>query len=139
MDKKKILFVDDEMDLVKLVSSRLLAGGYDVVTARDGREALDKIKKEKPELVILDLMLPKIDGHKVCALIKADTRYKKIPVIILRLEFIISGERIKDPAKTGFIDPDKGIGVLQSQFPILDIHLVSGEIEQQSPDVIVVD
>ena len=82
MDKKKILFVDDEMDLVKLVSSRLLAGGYDVVTARDGREALDKIKKEKPELVILDLMLPKIDGHKVCALIKADTRYKKIPVII---------------------------------------------------------
>ncbi|UCD55301.1 MAG: response regulator [Candidatus Omnitrophota bacterium] len=82
MDKKKILLVDDEMDLVKLVSSRLTNSGYDVVTAYDGREALDKVKTEKPQLIILDLMLPRIDGHKVCAMLKADARYNKIPVLI---------------------------------------------------------
>lgn len=80
--KKKILLVDDEMDFVSLVKARLETADYDVVTAFDGKEALEKAKKEKPDLIILDLMLPKMDGYKVCGLLKKDTRYSKLPIIL---------------------------------------------------------
>ena len=79
---KKILFVDDEKDVVEVVASRLRASNYNVILAHDGQEALDKAHKEKPDLIILDLMLPKMDGYWVCGLLKADTRYNKIPIII---------------------------------------------------------
>jgi len=79
---KKILLVEDEKDLSKTISFRLENNGYTVVTAYDGPEGLDKAKKEKPDLVILDLMLPKMDGYKVCALLKADSRYSRIPIVI---------------------------------------------------------
>ncbi|MFA4889684.1 MAG: response regulator [Candidatus Omnitrophota bacterium] len=82
MDKKKLLLVDDESELVDMVKMRLEASGYTVSTAYDGMEALEKAKKEKPDLIILDLMLPKMDGYKVCGLLKADTRYSKIPIIM---------------------------------------------------------
>lgn len=83
MEKKKILTVDDEIDIVKGLEVRLKFAGYEVITAYDGLEALNKARKEKPDLIIMDLMLPKIDGLKVCALIKGDSRYSKIPIIIL--------------------------------------------------------
>ena len=59
---KRILVVDDEVNIVKLLESRLTANGYTVITAYNGREALDKVKQEKVDLIILDLMLPDIDG-----------------------------------------------------------------------------
>ena len=79
---KKILVVDDEPAILKMVEFRLKANGYEVVTASDGQEGFEKAKTESPDLMILDLMLPKIDGHKVCGLLKADTRYKNIPIIM---------------------------------------------------------
>lgn len=79
---KRILLVDDEKDLVETVTFRLQANGYEVIPAYDGQEALEKAKKEKPDLIILDLMLPKMDGYKVCGLLKADARYNKIPIIL---------------------------------------------------------
>jgi len=82
MDKKKILLVDDEKDLVETVAFRLEATGYQVIKAYDGQEALAKAKKEKPDLIILDLMLPKMDGYKVCRLLKFDEKYKFIPIIL---------------------------------------------------------
>lgn len=82
MDKKRILIVDDEKDLVETVAFRLQANGYEVISAYDGQEGLDKAKKEKPDLIILDLMLPKIDGYKVCRMLKFDEKYKKIPIIL---------------------------------------------------------
>ena len=82
MAKKRILLVDDEKDLVSAVSFRLTAAGYDVISAYDGEEALDKARKERRDLIILDLMLPKIDGYKVCGFLKEDTRYSKIPIIM---------------------------------------------------------
>lgn len=82
MDKKKILLVEDEKDLVETVTLRLEATGYEVISAYDGFVGLEKAKKEKPDLIILDLMLPKMDGYKICGLLKADTRYNKIPVIM---------------------------------------------------------
>ncbi len=82
MDKKKILVVDDELEFLEMLSMRLEANDYQVVTSLDGQEALDKARKEKPDLIILDLMLPKIDGYKVCRMLKFDEEYKNIPVIL---------------------------------------------------------
>ncbi len=82
MAKKKILVVDDEMELVELMKIRLEASGYEVVKAYDGQEGLDTAKLEKPDLILLDIMMPKMDGYKVCALLKKDARFQKIPVIL---------------------------------------------------------
>ncbi|MBN3039113.1 MAG: response regulator [Candidatus Omnitrophica bacterium] len=79
---KKILVVDDEPHIVKLVESRLKANGYEVITAFDGKMALDIAHKEKPDLIILDLMLPQMDGYKVCGLLKRDTNYIDVPIIL---------------------------------------------------------
>jgi len=82
MISKRILVVDDEEDIVALVRIRLEAEGYEVLVASDGQQALDTARKEMPNLIILDLMLPKIDGYKVCRMLKFDERYKKIPIIL---------------------------------------------------------
>lgn len=78
----KILLVDDEPDLVQMISLRLKSVGYEVVTACDGQEALEQVKQTKPDLLILDLMLPKLDGYKVCRLLKFDERTKELPILI---------------------------------------------------------
>ncbi|MCM8795041.1 MAG: response regulator [Candidatus Omnitrophica bacterium] len=80
---KKILLADDEPDIRQLVSLRLKSGGYEVVMASDGQDTLTKVKEEKPDLIIMDLMMPKLDGYKACRLLKFDSRFKQIPVVIL--------------------------------------------------------
>ena len=82
MDKKRILVVDDERELVEMLSLRLEANDYEVFTAYDGQEGLDQARKLKPDLILLDLMLPKLDGYKVCQMLKFDEKYKQIPVIL---------------------------------------------------------
>jgi len=94
MAKKRILVVDDEVELVKAMSIRLQQAGYEVLSAFDGQEGLEKAKKEKPDLVILDLMLPKMDGYKVCGLLKADARYNSIPVIMATARAQESDEKL---------------------------------------------
>lgn len=81
-EKLKVLLVDDEASIVMVVKRRLESEGFEVLTAMDGQEALALAEKEKPALVILDLMLPKIDGYKVCALLKRNTQFCKIPILI---------------------------------------------------------
>src|SRR5690606_1942139 len=80
---KKILVVDDEKDLVELVSYNLKRSGYDVVTASDGNEAVEAAQRELPDLVLLDLMLPGIDGTEVARRLKADSRTARTPIIML--------------------------------------------------------
>ena len=82
MDKKKILIVDDEKDLVETIIFQLEGSGYEAIAAYDGQEGLDKARKDKPDLIILDLMLPKLDGYKVCRMLKFDEKYKDIPIIM---------------------------------------------------------
>ncbi len=94
MAKKRILVVDDETKLVMAIRIRLEQAGYEVLVAYDGQEGLEKAKKEKPDLIVLDLMLPKMDGYKVCGLLKADTRYGKIPIIILTARAQESDEKL---------------------------------------------
>ena len=83
MSKKRILVVDDEVDLVETVRFSLELEGYDVLVADNGEEALNQARKENPDLILLDLMLPKLDGYKVCRLLKFDERYKHIPILML--------------------------------------------------------
>ena len=80
---KKILAVDDERHIVRLVEVNLQRAGYEVVTAYDGREALEKVKAEKPDLVVLDVMMPYMDGFEVLKNLKADPTTAEIPVIML--------------------------------------------------------
>ncbi len=94
MSKKKILVVDDEEEMVMAVQARLEANGYEVVTAYDGEEGLKKARSENPDLIILDLMLPKMDGYQVCATLKHDDRYKKIPVLLFTAKAGTEDERI---------------------------------------------
>jgi DNA-binding response OmpR family regulator len=83
MSKKRILVVDDEVDLVETVRFSFKLEGYDVLVAYNGEEALNQARKENPDLILLDLMLPKLDGYKVCRLLKFDERYKHIPILML--------------------------------------------------------
>ncbi len=83
MSKEKILVVDDEQDLVKLVRYNLEKDGYKVVTASNGEDALFLIRRERPELVILDLMLPGIDGLEVCKKLKADPELANTAIVML--------------------------------------------------------
>ena len=83
MKLKKILVVDDEVDLVETVRFPLEMEGYDVLVSYNGEDALNQARKENPDLIILDLMLPKLDGYKVCRLLKFDERYKHIPILML--------------------------------------------------------
>jgi len=80
---KKILVVDDEEDIAFSLARRLTAAGYEVICAEDGVEGLRRAQTENPNLIVLDLMLPKMDGYKVCRLLKFDERYKRIPIIML--------------------------------------------------------
>ena len=79
----KILFVEDEPSLQKAISEVLTQEGYKVLGAADGEEGLKKAKEEKPNLILLDLILPKKDGFEVLKELKADEKLKDIPVIVL--------------------------------------------------------
>jgi len=83
MNPKKILIVDDEADLVETVRFPLEMEGFNVLVSYNGEDALNKARKESPDLIILDLMLPKLDGYKVCRLLKFDEKYKHIPILML--------------------------------------------------------
>ncbi|MCM8812142.1 MAG: response regulator [Candidatus Omnitrophica bacterium] len=90
----KILLVDDEPSIVKMVGKRLEIAGFQVVVAMDGEEALQKASSEKPDLIILDFMLPKKNGYEVCSLLKKDQRYQKIPVLLFTAKAAEEGEKI---------------------------------------------
>lgn len=79
---KKILVIDDEANIVKMVQSRLKASGYDAIVATDGKQGIDKAKNEKPDLIILDIMMPEMDGYETLAQLKEIPETKNIPVIM---------------------------------------------------------
>lgn len=80
MSNERILIVDDEVDLARIEEKYLTKEGFRVNTANDGKEALEVFKSFKPDLVILDIMLPKLDGMEVCRIIRSES---KVPVIML--------------------------------------------------------
>ena len=90
--KPKILIVDDEKEITETISAILEEEGFKVSSAFDGQEALLKVEKENPDLIILDIMLPKIDGFKLYRLIRFDEKYREIPIVVLTA-------RVKDLAR----------------------------------------
>jgi two-component system, OmpR family, alkaline phosphatase synthesis response regulator PhoP len=82
-EKKKILLIDDDPDFVEAVRVIIASGGYDVKVAYDGAEGLEAVAKEKPDLIVLDVMMPVMNGHEACAKLKADPETAKIPIILL--------------------------------------------------------
>ncbi|MBI4684436.1 MAG: response regulator [Nitrospirae bacterium] len=83
MHTKKVLIVDDEPDLVELVSYNLKKEGFEVSSAADGEEALNKIRKGDFNLIVLDLMLPGIQGMELCRILRNDPKTKSLPIIML--------------------------------------------------------
>ncbi len=83
MAKGRILVVDDEIYIVHILDFSLGMEGYEVLTALDGEQALEKARAEHPDLIVLDIMMPKLDGYETCKLLKAGDDTKDIPVILL--------------------------------------------------------
>ena len=81
--KEKILIVDDEKDIVKMLEYNLKKEGYRTVSCNDGEDAIDLAKKERPDLIVLDLMLPVVDGLEVCKSLKKESKTASIPIIML--------------------------------------------------------
>ncbi len=80
---KKILYVEDEKDEILMIKTRLEDEGYAVVSAADGEEGLRKVQEEKPDLVLLDLIMPKMNGYEFCCHLKDDPATNDIPIIII--------------------------------------------------------
>lgn len=83
MKNKKILMVDDDLDFCGAVKLLLESKAYEVILAHDGREGLEKARAVEPNLVILDVMMPEMNGYDVCVVLKADSKLSSIPVILL--------------------------------------------------------
>ncbi len=97
-EKKRILLVEDEPDFRAGVKMRLESRGYEVIEAEDGKTGLDKARSIAPDLIILDVMLPKMDGYQVARFLKFDAKYKSIPILMLT-------------ARTQKSDKDTGLSV----------------------------
>lgn len=81
--KKRILIVDDEPDFSMIVKKNLEKEGFEVELAFDGAEGLAKVKNNPPDAIVLDVMMPEIDGYKVCSTLKNDEKYSDIPIVLL--------------------------------------------------------
>jgi CheY-like chemotaxis protein len=82
VDKKKILIIDDEPPILLVSKRRLEANNYEVITAADGKEGIEKAVSFKPDLILLDLVMPELNGYEVCRRLKACEETKEIPIII---------------------------------------------------------
>ena len=82
-DKKLILLVDDDPDFVEAVRVIVENGGYEVEVAYDGQEGLEAVAERKPDLIVLDVMMPVMNGHEACAKLKASKDTEEIPIILL--------------------------------------------------------
>ena len=115
--KWRVLLVDDEPSIIKIVSKRLEVEGYEVSVAIDGQEAIEKARSLMPDLIILDLMLPKINGFDVCAELKQHQRSQEIPIIT-----VFSGDssvadqnRCLDLGAAAYVTKGQGAGPLMAQ------------------------
>ena len=100
---KRILVVEDEEDILRLVTFRLRKLGYEILTATDGQKALALIREERPDLILLDLRLPIIDGYEICKRVKADEELKHIPVILLTAAAVMIDEKAKEAGADDYI------------------------------------
>jgi two-component system alkaline phosphatase synthesis response regulator PhoP len=115
----KILAVDDDAMVLAVIKKRLEFAGYEVITAMEGLEGLKKARSENPDLIVLDLILPNLNGYQICAMLKRDSNYRKIPIIMLtsRSQQADIAEGMKagaDAYITKPYDPDEFIAKIQT-------------------------
>lgn len=100
---KKILLVDDEPDILAVTVTRLKVSGYEVLVARDSEEALALLDKGKPELILLDLLLPKMQGDELCKKLKSDIKFKDIPIILFTASAVRVPEKVEEMGADDYI------------------------------------
>jgi DNA-binding response OmpR family regulator len=83
MAKKTIMIIDDEPDIIKLVRISLEMANFNVIEASSGKEALEKVKAQVPDLFVLDIMMPGMNGYEVCEKLRADDRTRAVPIVML--------------------------------------------------------
>ena len=117
VQKRKILLVDDEPSILKMVAKRFEVKGFDVVVAADGAQALEAAQRERPDFIILDLMMPVMDGFEACKRLKENQGSQGIPVVIM-----YSGkgqpedeERCKRVGAHGYVSKEQGTAALLAQ------------------------
>jgi len=120
MSNARVLAVDDSPTVLEMLKAILVAGGYDVITAVDGQDALNVAREESPDLILLDVMLPKLDGYRVCRLLKFDRKYKDIPIIMLTAkaeeQSVATGMRTgADQYLTKPVEPDRLLAAISAE------------------------
>jgi len=100
---KRILFVDDEPDVLRVATFRLKKAGYEVINTIDGQEALSLLRKERFDLIFLDLRLPVMNGMEICSIIKADEEIKSTPVILFTESHRDLEQKIRDCGAQGYL------------------------------------
>lgn len=111
----KIMVVDDSKTIRRTAETLLQREGYSVITAEDGFEALAKIADHKPDIIFVDIMMPRLDGYQTCALIKNNAEFKTIPVIMLS-----SKDGLFDKAKGRIVGSDQYVTKPFSKVEILE-------------------
>ncbi|MCX6355764.1 MAG: response regulator [Candidatus Aureabacteria bacterium] len=94
--KKTILIVDDERDVLSVLKLRLQSSGYRILVAESAEEALDILKKNTPDLIFMDLLLPKMQGVEVCKRLKSDDKFRHIPIILFTASTMDVAEKVKE-------------------------------------------
>jgi len=107
---RKILVIDDEANIIKVVQTRLEKNGYTVISANDGQEGIEKALAEKPDLIILDILMPEMDGYEAARRMRANKELDQIPIIMLtakdRMQELFSMEGVNDYIIKPFIAED---------------------------------
>ena len=119
---KKILVIEDDKFLRELIARKLSDDGFVIIEAMDGEEGIKKVKEEKPDLILLDLILPSIDGFEVLSQIKKDENLKSIPVIIL--SNFGQREEVEKGLKMGAVDY------------LIKAHFTLGEIIEKMKNIL---
>jgi len=102
MSKKRILVIEDEKELSDMLKLRFVNAGYEVEQAFNGEEGLAKAKKIKPDLITLDIKMPRINGYEVCKALKNNKKYSHIPIIMLSVRY--TGEEKEEGLSAGADD-----------------------------------
>ena len=108
MPRKKILIADDSATVVDILK-HILEDQFQIITAKDGIEAIEKVYQENPDLVILDILMPKMNGYQVCRLLKADPPTAELPVLILSIKDQKEFDALKKQAEFTVLDLEKDL------------------------------
>jgi two-component system alkaline phosphatase synthesis response regulator PhoP len=137
--KRRVLLVEDEASIVKMISKRLEVSGFDVLVATNGQDGLTKARLGHPDVILLDLMLPKMSGLEICAALKQDEHHRHIPIIVFTGKGSPMDEQLcRECGAEAYINKPQGSKALLEQLEVLLSRVmrpahVQGVGDQQSP------